>query len=99
MAAPHLARLDGFLGYRLGRRKVLERVLRSARDADRSVRAETVADFGSWSDAIWKAARPNYGMCLLRDAATLRKMYPREAAGFEKIKVFAEKRRSAGPSC
>ena len=56
--------------------------------ADGPLSAEIVDDFGAWSDQVWEAARSHYGMCTLRDSATLRKMYPREAAGFERIRFM-----------
>ena len=58
--------------------------------AGRAVRAEVMADFQAWSDEVWETARRHYGMCALRDAATLRRMYPREADGFQRIKVLRE---------
>jgi hypothetical protein len=60
--------------------------------ADRTVRAETVSDFDDWSDEIWAAARSHYGMCSVRDAVTLRKMYPRETPGFQRVKVLRDGR-------
>ena len=60
--------------------------------ADSPLRAETVDDFGTWSDEVWETARPHYGMCALRDAATLRKMYPHEAVGFERIMFLHEEK-------
>jgi hypothetical protein len=54
--------------------------------------AEVVDDFGSWSDEVWEAARSHYGMCALRDSATLRKMYPREAAGFERVRFVHDQK-------
>jgi hypothetical protein len=59
---------------------------------DRSLRAEIVTDFDAWSDEVWDTARPHYRMCAVRDAATLRKMYPRQAAGFQRLRFLrAEK--------
>ncbi len=55
---------------------------------DRDLRTEKVPDFEEWSDRVWETARPHYGMCSLRDAATLRRMYPREAERFQRIKVL-----------
>jgi hypothetical protein len=63
--------------------------------ANGPLRAETVDDFGDWSDEVWKAARPHYGMCTVRDAETLRKMYPREAVGFERI-MFSHEEKPVG---
>lgn len=56
------------------------------------LQADTVEDFGDWSDEVWEAARSHYGMCTVRDAETLRQMYPREAAGFERIKFLHDRK-------
>ncbi len=53
-----------------------------------AVRAEIVADFEAWSDGVWEAARPHYGMCSLRDAATLQRTYPRGAENLQRVKVI-----------
>jgi len=67
------------------------KLLHAARGTvDRTARVELVADFQAWSDEVWDAARRHYGMCSLRDAATLRRMYPREADDFQRIKVLRE---------
>jgi hypothetical protein len=59
------------------------------------LQAETVDDFGPWSDEVWDSARAHYGMCTVRDAATLRKMYPCEAIGFERI-MFSHEGKPVG---
>ena len=38
--------------------------------------AEVVEDFGPWADDVWEAGKAHYGFCAVRDAATLRKIYP-----------------------
>jgi len=57
-------------------------------DVGHGIRTEMAADFQAWRDEVWDSARRHYGMCSLRDAATLRRMYPREAGGFQRIKVL-----------
>ena len=52
------------------------------------MRVERAADFQGWADEIWNAARGHYGFCALRDATMLRRMYPREAEDFQRIKVL-----------
>lgn len=37
---------------------------------------EQVAAFGDWADCIWDAAKPTYSHAAVRDAATLRQLYP-----------------------
>jgi len=61
------------------------------RDTDRAIRAEIAADFQSWSDEIWETARRRYGMCSVREAAALQRMYPREAPGLQRLKVLRGK--------
>ena len=67
-------------------------IIRVRSAAGSPLQSEAVDDFGSWSDEVWEAARSHYGMCALRDAATLRKMYPREAVGFERIKFLHDRK-------
>jgi hypothetical protein len=40
--------------------------------------AELVDDFGPWADEIWHACRAHYPLAAVRDAATLRRLYPAE---------------------
>ena len=71
VAANH-ARLAGLLGLRLGRRAGWKLLHAKRPGGDGAVRAERVADFQAWSDEVWETARRHYGMCSLRDRATLR---------------------------
>lgn len=59
-----------------------------------SVQAEVVEDFGPWADDVWEAGRGHYGLCSVRDAATLRKMYPRQLHNCVRLKISCK----AGPS-
>jgi hypothetical protein len=52
-----------------------------------SVEAEVVEEFGPWADEIWEASKAQYGLCSVRDAATLRKMYPRDVPNCIRLKV------------
>jgi hypothetical protein len=54
---------------------------------DGTIQAEIVEDFGPWADEIWQAAKPHYGFCSVRDAATLRKMYPRKLPNCVRLKI------------
>jgi hypothetical protein len=55
---------------------------------DGALRAERVADFQAWSDELWETARRHYGMCSLRDRATLRCTYPCGADDLQRIMVL-----------
>jgi len=57
-----------------------------------SVQAEVVEDFDSWADDVWKAGQEHYGLCSVRDAATLRKMYPRQLPNCVRLKISAQGR-------
>ena len=57
-----------------------------------SVRAEVVEDFGSWADDVWEAGKSHYGFCSLRDAATLRRMYPCQVPNCARLKISAQGR-------
>jgi len=57
-----------------------------------SVAAEVVDDFGPWADEVWEEGKAHYGLCSLRDAATLRKMYPPQVPNCVRLKISAEGR-------
>ncbi|MEI8372068.1 MAG: hypothetical protein WCJ35_04440 [Planctomycetota bacterium] len=57
-----------------------------------SVQVEVVDDFGPWADDIWEAGKAHYGFCSVRDAATLRKMYPRQVPNCVRLKFTAQGR-------
>ncbi len=57
-----------------------------------SVQAEVVEDFGPWADDVWEAGKAHYGLCSLRDAATLRKMYPPGVPNCVRLKISAQGR-------
>jgi hypothetical protein len=49
--------------------------------------AETMAEFGPWADEVWKRCRGLYSFVETRDAATLTRIYPRERARLERVRV------------
>ncbi len=56
------------------------------------VEAEAVEEFGPWADEIWETGKSHYGLCSLRDAATLRNMYPRGVPNCMRLKVSSKGR-------
>ena len=55
--------------------------------ASGSVQADVVEDFGPWADDVWEAGKAHYGLCSVRDAATLRKMYPRQIPNCVRLRI------------
>ena len=56
------------------------------------VQVEVVEEFGPWADGPWEANKANYGLCSLRDAATLEKMYPPQIPHCVRLKISAQGR-------
>ena len=52
-----------------------------------AVGVEVVEDFGPWADNVWEAGKAHYGLCAVRDAATLRKMYPPQGLTCVRLKI------------
>lgn len=48
---------------------------------------ETVEDFGPWADTLWERCRGRYAFVELRDAATLRRIYPQERPRLERLRI------------
>ena len=54
---------------------------------DPTVTVETVDEFSDWVDEIWQRAKGEYGMTAVRDAETLRILYPRRTEKFIRLKI------------
>ncbi|HEV3331188.1 MAG TPA: hypothetical protein VG096_09420 [Bryobacteraceae bacterium] len=48
-----------------------------------------VADYGAWADEIWEASQGAYGMIGLRNAETLRQLYPQASPRFLRLRTGA----------
>ena len=48
---------------------------------------ELVEGFGPWADDLWEACKGEYGICAVRNAETLRILYPKEDARFIRLRV------------
>jgi hypothetical protein len=59
---------------------------RSRRPASESVFQEA-PDLGAWADEVWQASHKMYGMTGVRDAATLRQLYPASDPRFLRLQV------------
>ena len=59
---------------------------RTRRPAFTSVFQEA-QDFGAWADEVWQASQAMYGMAAVRDAATLRQLYPASDPRFLRLQV------------
>jgi hypothetical protein len=51
------------------------------------LQAEESKEFGDWADDLWTECRGQYPYIAVRDAATLRILYPKETARFIRVKV------------
>ena len=49
--------------------------------------SEAVGEFSSWSDELWLKAKKNYAMAAVRDAKTLRTLYPPSQAHLTRLRV------------
>jgi hypothetical protein len=59
---------------------------RTRRPASASVFQE-VEEFGAWADEVWQASQGMYGMTAVRDAATLRQLYPASDPRFLRLRL------------
>jgi hypothetical protein len=57
-----------------------------------AVAVETTDEFADWADELWRQCANQYGMAAVRDAATLRILYPREKDRFIRLKVTEHSR-------
>ncbi len=53
----------------------------------RSLSVEIVDEFSAWADEVWTRCAPHYGYCAVRDAATLRILYPAGDSRFIRMKI------------
>ena len=51
------------------------------------LQAEECVEFGDWADDLWKECGGQYPYIAVRDAATLRILYPKESTRFIRVKV------------
>lgn len=58
--------------------------------ADRSIRAQSVTEFGPWADAGWEKCKGEYSLIGLRDAKTLNALYPRSEPRFLRLRISRE---------
>ncbi len=54
-----------------------------------SATAETIGEFDDWATMLWDAYKGEYGMASVRDAATLRTLYPPDEERFIRIRVIS----------
>jgi len=54
---------------------------------DPAVTVEAVDEFSAWADELWQQCRNQYGMSAMRDAETLRILYPKNDQRFIRLKV------------
>lgn len=55
----------------------------------RPAEVEIVDEFGDWADELWERSRRQYRMCAVRDAETLRLLYPKDNGRFIRLRVSA----------
>ena len=53
---------------------------------------ESVDDFSTWADDLWRQCRNHYGVSAVRDAETLRLTYPKDDERFIRLKVSERSR-------
>ena len=54
---------------------------------DKDITAEAVDEFSDRADDVWRRAKGEYGMTAVRDAETLRILYPRQTEKFIRLKI------------
>ena len=59
---------------------------------DPAIAAEPVAEFSDWADELWENCKDEYGMSAVRDAETLRILYPKNDPRFIRLKVTEQSR-------
>ncbi|MGA2034647.1 MAG: hypothetical protein ABSG68_20560 [Thermoguttaceae bacterium] len=59
---------------------------------DRAIQLVVVNEFGPWADDVWEAGKHRYGMTAVRDAATLRLLYPAADPRFLRLKMLRQSR-------
>jgi hypothetical protein len=53
----------------------------------RRLAVEEVDEFSDWADELWQACASEYRYCAVRDAATLRILYPKENSRFIRLRI------------
>jgi hypothetical protein len=59
---------------------------------DSAIAVEPVNDFSAWADDLWEACKDQYGMSAVRNAETLRVLYPATDSRFIRLKVTEQSR-------
>jgi hypothetical protein len=54
---------------------------------DPAITVEVVDEFSTWADQLWQQAKSQYGMTAVRDAETLRVLYPKDDRRFIRLRV------------
>jgi hypothetical protein len=67
--------------------KLIYAVLAPAAAPSPATTAELVDEFTAWTDELWDACKDHYGMCAVRNAETLRVLYPRDDARFVRLRI------------
>jgi hypothetical protein len=57
-----------------------------------SIAVEQVPEFSDWADDLWNASKDQYGFSAVRDAETLRILYPKGNERFLRLKISEESR-------
>jgi hypothetical protein len=67
--------------------KTLQRLAAPKASQKASIVVEEVAEFSDWADRLWNDCKQDYGMSAVRDAETLRLLYPQRDPRFIRLKV------------
>ncbi len=67
--------------------KAVNLVLSCAAPSQRGLTVEQVDEFSDWADDVWQASAPEYPYSAVRDAATLRILYPKDDPRFIRLKI------------
>jgi hypothetical protein len=74
----------GWLGF-----KGMHLALARRMPSHRGLTVEEVGEFSDWADEVWTTCAPDYPYCAVRDAATLRILYPHDNPRFIRLKIGA----------
>jgi hypothetical protein len=69
--------------------KAANLVLSRRAPSSANIVADEAEEFSDWADDLWRACAPEYPYCAVRDAATLRILYPKENPRFVRLKIRA----------
>jgi hypothetical protein len=59
---------------------------------DPAIASEPMEEFSDWADNVWEKNKAQYGMSAVRDAETLRILYPKEKTKFIRLKISERSR-------